>query len=384
MKTVAEGSTFTETAQFLEKETGQPLMPRAGYPKVVLLDPDEDVVYSTTGSPDPQTPGQWIATLTVPVLKLEQKTKFDVRWRFRSQGGERLTERSSVIIAPNAEKRETDIVMMNDDATFDFALPVSFDPNIGHTGIVRIYKDNDRFLPDLALEDAAAASLEIGVDRTACYINLPQDGFPPTLSSYMVRVVVRMGGRPVTYTYKLWSLTPQMLKAMTALEDFVNKARVENIIPQLEYTAGDLVGYLERGLYIFNRLVSITAFTGINMQGTLFDAWLVCAEYYAISAQLIAEGQLQFDFSGQGVSLNVDRTPQLEAALGRIEADMDNRIIPFKKELVKQGNTGGDGSNGDTNMRNPRAFAKLALTNMPTTRLNGLPLGAFGRPFRQW
>jgi hypothetical protein len=33
-----------------------------------------------------------------------------------------------------------------------------------------------------------------------------------------------------------------MSKAMTFLEDFLNKARVENVIPQLEYTSGDLLG----------------------------------------------------------------------------------------------------------------------------------------------
>ena len=384
MISCSEGSTVSISTEFLT-EDGQVLLPKVGWPRVVLQDENRDTLFMAGAAPDPLAPGKWTANITIPTLGLKQKSELSVQWRFVDQEGSKYSYREKLVVSPVVERRETDIVIMFDEPDFSFVLPLKFNPisHPTHSGSLRIYKDNDAIGPELDLADPIV-SMDTGLDRTAVYIPVPTGGLEPRLSSYMVRVRLKTGARSVTYPFKLWTLTPTMSKAMTFLEDFLNKARVENVIPQLEYTSGDLLGYLERGLYMFNRLIHTTGFTGTNMQGMLFDAWTVGSCYYALSSQLLAEGQLAFDFSGQGVSLNVDRTPQLDAALGRIESDIDNRIVPFKKEIVKQGVTGGDGSNGGTAMRNSRSFAKLALTNAPTTRINGLPLGAHGRVFRSW
>lgn len=387
MITTAEGSTFTVSAEFTDDDDNL-LYPVAGYPKVVLLDEEGDVLYSTVGLPDPQTPGLWSADITVPKLSLTAKTEMKVRWRFRAQTGEKLSEKERVIITPTVERRDSDIVIMHDDTFFTFVLPMAIDVTQGHTGSIKIYNNNDTLVPEMLFSDPQV-KLTPGVDRTQVRVNLPASGVVlAKLESYMCRIRVTLGDPAttdyITVSHNLWVLTPSILKAMSFIEAFLNKARVENVIPQLEWTPGDLLNYLERGLNMFNRLVHITAFTGTNMQGMLFDAWMVCSCYWAISAQLLAEGALSFDFSGQGVSLNVDRTPQLDAALGRIEQDMDNRIVPFKKEIVKQGVIGGDGSNGGGPMRNPQAFGVLSLTNAPTTRINGLGLGSYGRVFRRF
>ncbi len=383
MITAPEGSTVAVSAEFLDDDDTV-LMPRTGWPKVLLQDQTGDTLFSTVAAPDVQTPGAYTANVVLPILNLTAKQELFVRWRFVSTDGDKYTFREKLVVTPVVERRDTDIVFMEDEPDFAFVLPIHFDPaKPGHSGSIRIYADNTPVVSGIPLA-APDVSMDSGLDRTMVYVPMPPQVLAPRLESYMVRVRASTGRRPVSYTYKMWCMTPTMAKAMTFVEDYLNKARVENVIPQLEYTAGDLMGYLERGLYMFNRLVHTTGFTGTNMQGMLFDAWTVCACYWGISSQLIAEGQLSFDFSGQGVSLNVDRTPQLEAALGRIESDIDNRIVPFKKEIVKQGVTGGDGSNGNTAMRNSRSFAKLALTNMPTTRINGLPLGAHGRVFRSF
>lgn len=121
------------------------------------------------------------------------------------------------------------------------------------------------------------------------------------------------------YTFKLWAVTPSVLSAATQLEDFINKARSSNVIPELEYTTADLIQYLHRGLSMFNVFrPQLTQFTGMNMQGMILSGWLDCSSYYALVSQLGAEGSMAFDFSGQTVQLNVDRTPAIESVLGRI------------------------------------------------------------------
>lgn len=99
------------------------------------------------------------------------------------------------------------------------------------------------------------------------------------------------------------------------------------------------------------------------------DAWLQCSSYYALSAQLQAEGAMAFDYSGAETQLNVDRTPSIEAALGRVESALTEYVKPMKTLLGRAGVVSGDGSQGGRFIDGSSQIGALSLTNSPTTRL---------------
>ena len=68
---------------------------------------------------------------------------------------------------------------------------------------------------------------------------------------------------------------------------------------------------------------------------------LHCAAYSVLSAQYLAEGQAAFDFSGQAVSLNIDRTQYIDSALGRVISYMENQVPNAKRMWIRS--TGGNG-----------------------------------------
>jgi hypothetical protein len=82
--------------------------------------------------------------------------------------------------------------------------------------------------------------------------------------------------------------------------------------------------------------------------------------------QYMAEGSLAFDFSGQSVSLNIDRTTYIESMLGRLDTMVENQVKPVKRLLAKNGITSGDGSIGSKAMNSN--FGLTRLTMAPTTR----------------
>lgn len=362
-----EGTVLSTSQEFLDDQD-QPLSCKPGYPKAALVDAAELVISSVIATPGP-IPGQWFASLAIPNLGLSANTELTVRWRVVTLSGEKITVKDAVIIEPKSDSRETDIVALFGDLKVSFVLPTTL--NVGDIATYQIYSNNVATL--VAPMDFTDASVNVdasGIDNLRVTIPLAIPSASLYSSLLKVDVTRIAGGIPQSFIYKLWALTPQLFLMMTHLEDFLNKSRIENTIPELRYTTGDLVGYLQRGLDLFNMIEKPTYFTGMNMQGVLFDAHLICSQYYALSAQLLAEGSLAFDFSGQGISLNVDRTPQLESALGRMEALMDSRIVPLKKELIKNGITGGDGSIGASNMNNPQAKGMLSVMNAATTRIS--------------
>ncbi len=365
-----EGSVVTVKNNFVD-DGGNPIIPKPGYPTVVLLDTVGDVVVSVPASPD-VTVGDWIANLAVPNLGLDEKVSFVVQWRFKAVDGSKYQDKEQIIISPRVERRVSDLVLMDDDTSTSFVLPINLNP--ADSCSYRFFKFNDPITPDISVFDPTV-TVSYGVDRTSFVIPVPTN-MQPLLQTYLLRIR-HNNGKSNIFTYKAWCINAGMATGMSYLEDFLNKAHIQNVIPELEYAPGDLMLYLERGLDMFNRISYPTSFTGLDMRGFLQDAWLVCSSYYALGAQLMAEGQLSFDFSGQGVSLNVDRTPQLEAALGRIESDIDNRILPLKQKLAKQGITSGNGNVSSLN--NSHVFGTLGVLNAPTTRLNGVNLRTYGR-----
>ena len=370
-----DGSSVAVTTLFLDEVTNQPLAARAGYPIVRLLDADNAMLSSVVASPS-QVPGEWQATVAVPNMALIDPTLFKLRWRFVSTAGDKTVVTEQLLVQPKTETRRADLVTMAGDVQTQCVLPLAVPQSA--TVSVQMYFDNVAVLP--TPQQMSGAAITRYVDRTAINIDLPT--VQASLYPMLLRAsVVDPGAVARDFTYKLWSITPQIALGVATLEDFLNKSRVENTIPSLAYNQSDLVGYLERGLYMFNTLGNVPSyFDGTNMQGTLFEAWIVCSTYYALGAQLLAEGSLTMDFSGQGVNLNIDRTPQLDAALGRIESALEQRVVPLKKQLSKQGIVSGDGSIGKQSIDRPTNLGILCLTNSGTTRIRGVP-NAFGRRY---
>lgn len=367
METVIDGHSITVQTMFLD-DYDTPLIPATGYPQVAFLDTDKSVLFSASVNPG-ASPGQWEATIALPELGVTKATEYTVRWRLRAVDGERHTNKQPITVVPKADHRDTDVVVMTGETMGDVVLPLEY--QAAYNGSFQIYAQNKpQYTNAVAMSDPGV-TLDIGKDRTFMEFTLPTT-LQPTLTASLLTVKMRVSSRPKMFNYNVYLITPQIALAATAIENFLNKSKVENVIPELEYTYSDLVHYLERGLYLFNMTGSITSFNGLNMQGVLYDAWVICACYWALGAQLLAEGSLSFDFSGQGVSLNVDRTPQLDSALGRIEARIQDTVLPLKKHLASQGILGGDGSQGATALRNSYSLAHLGLTNTMTTRISGI------------
>lgn len=356
--------TVLAVSQVFTDDEESPLIPAAGYPKVRLVDSEGDLLVSVIAVASSE-PGKWTANIPVPKMKLEERKEFRVKWRFLEDNGSKHTATEVALIEPSVDQRVSDIVAVDGSPTCVATLPVSIQDD--WTGSWQIYQNNEAKVKNPDPLDVLTK--RVTMDSTS--ITIPLSALTePSLNAHLLSFNVQPpAGRSRLYNYKLWYVSSQIMLGMSHLEDFLNKSRIENVIPELRYTDGDLLSYLERGLYMFNRVGYPTAFNGTNMQGILFDAWLICSSYWALSAQLLAEGSLAFDFNGQGVSLNVDRTPQLDSALGRVESQIEQHVVPLKKLLNSQGITKGDGSVGATSLNNPASVGCLGIINANTTRL---------------
>lgn len=366
---VVEGNLISVEESFLDPY-GQPIYPERTDlgPIVSLVDERENYVYLETVATTAETPGHWTADLAIPIMDLLDDKHLTVVWLYRGETGINKTK-TELIVEPALDHRITDIVTIRaEDSTFDVTLPFHYNTN-GDSVKFQLSVNNQIIIDGV---DANTAGTEVLSNRSkSCTFRIPLWAASRRLEpmALIVKHTTLQRKTPRLYTYKLWAVTPQILVAGSMVEDHIDKARARNVIPQLEYTQADIMGYLYRGLALFNQIgPRVTGFSGLNMQGTILDGWITCACYYALSAQLQAEGQMAFDFTGQVVNLNMDRTPSIEAALGRIETMIQGPVTNLKRLLSKAGITDGDGSEGGGKIDGARAMGQLGITNSPTTK----------------
>ena len=128
MISCSEGSTVSISTEFLT-EDGQVLLPKVGWPRVVLQDENRDTLFMAGAAPDPLAPGKWTANITIPTLGLKQKSELSVQWRFVDQEGSKYSYREKLVVSPVVERRETDIVIMFDEPDFSFVLSICMHNN---------------------------------------------------------------------------------------------------------------------------------------------------------------------------------------------------------------------------------------------------------------
>jgi len=362
-------------------------------PYVTILDENKDTVLEAIAIPDINgAPGDWSATITIPIMGLERRSEFVAVFKFKTAEGDVHKTKQSFHVDPSQETRETDIVMViGRDKRIEFSLPVEYVPPIaaipaniststpaqpaipGDSLLLSLYMNNT---PLYGVDGLLASDTTSGVNVTP-HIGKTTIQAPAIVGrnqlepmALLVDYKTPQQSLPKTFTFKVWAVTPSILVAASQLEDFINKAHAKNVIPELAYTQADLIQYLHRGLALLNSFPpQLSSFTGMNMQGMILDGWLMCSSYYALASQLQAEGAMAFDFSGQSVSLNVDRTPAIESALGRVESALSDRLKPMKQLLAKAGATSGDGSIGGQVINGSTNLGTLGVINAPTTRV---------------
>jgi hypothetical protein len=105
----------------------------------------------------------------------------------------------------------------------------------------------------------------------------------------------------------------------------------------------------------------------LNAKGGIREYWLRFAEVMALRSQFLAEGEKVFNFSGQAISLEVDRTQYYQTLADNIQSYLDAEGKQVKQNLIKKGITAGDGDVSDLSAMRRGANGAVAITLTPAT-----------------
>lgn len=151
-------------------------------------------------------------------------------------------------------------------------------------------------------------------------------------------------GRTVRSAASIWAVNPSILSAADELRNWMNRLHVEARLQEVDFDIVDLLRWLQMGRDMFNAIGFATNITMTNSVSANHYFWMTCSEIRALRNQYLVEGMRSFNFSGQSVTLDVDVTQYLESVASALQSEVDQNLIPYKKQLKEYNITGGDGS----------------------------------------
>jgi hypothetical protein len=168
----------------------------------------------------------------------------------------------------------------------------------------------------------------------------------------------------------MFIVTPIMLDAIKDMQTWLNRAYVDSgMQPGTTFEPVDFIKYLRLGRDQFNAAVIPTNFTMTAADGPIRWFWIGYSCVAACRAQYLAEGMKAFDYAGQVVQLNIDRTPFWDQMAQALEAQLSEQVKPFKDVLAKRGVIDGDGSNMALR---PGAVGSIGITIHGLSPVRGL------------
>jgi len=168
-----------------------------------------------------------------------------------------------------------------------------------------------------------------------------------------------------------WVILPSMSLAIADVKAKINKARTTLYgATDLLFPEATILTWLRRAADAFNMWGGqFSNITFTNPTGPMREYWLLIAELYAIESQYLAEGEKAFEFSGQAISLTVEKTSYLDNMASKIQSRLDNELPNIKRNLIIKGNDTGDGS-GDPRALQFGAMGSVGIAISPATVYN--------------
>tara|TARA_Y100000310_G_scaffold339024_1_gene430409 strand:+ start:389 stop:1528 length:1140 start_codon:yes stop_codon:yes gene_type:complete len=334
---VVRGTSVLFQELFIE-EDGTPLLPSdpSAYPSLSIMSPTEEAIQTGVATQVPASPGRWQFSWFVPAdAELSTSdTPWQIEWVMLTNGGRQVTRSANFVICDNIEATPDERQYFN--LTFCGQSERS------------LIKFKDR-------QDSVKVSLMCGstvtdlsptvqeVQQGQYYVYYVDTAPLTQTGSYMVVWNTRQTPLSPASTFiqqirvpemLFWQLQPDFRMLIDKLQKKIGHVQA--------YSDADLYGYLQRGVDIINQTNPITGWSlhSFPTQYGMTTFLIAAAAWWGLQAQYLSEGELSFSFSGQTVTLDVDRTGIYESAMSRLKDYLDSELEKTKRNALRRVSVG--------------------------------------------
>lgn len=320
--------------QLFLDESGDPLIPidPSQYPSVALVSPSEEIIQQGVGTPlgDGRYRYNWFVPGDAELSSFNTTWRID--WFFLTTGGRQLTKTSSFTVIDNVvataeERAYTNLTMANTSERL--FLKLSRDPAEVSVTLMNMAGVTETYVPQKVIMDgyttfyADTSDLSVG-----CYI-----------ATWTVRETPISPAQ--NFVQQIRAPENQFWFFQPSLRMLIDKIQKKEGHVQA-YSDSDMYEYFLRGLDIVNQANPISGWTfgAIPVIGGFESYLIAAAAWWGLQAQFLAEGELQFDFTGQTVTLGVNRTAAYTDAIARLGEYLKTELPRTKRNWLRRTSVG--------------------------------------------
>lgn len=184
-------------------------------------------------------------------------------------------------------------------------------------------------------------------------ISIPAVSLPETTGSYLLIYTINyVGGGSDRVMHQLYWTNNRILNLVMQMRNYLDKARLTEVDPTLQWWDSELVMSTIEGLnYINGHAPVITYWRPSDLPQALHTHWYYASLLHALNMRYLAEGMTNFEFTGLNTTVNVDRREAISYKIEELRGYLD-RLEIIKKSAVTQAGAGTpDATVGTTSSR---------------------------------
>ncbi len=331
-----------------DQAAGVPLVPfdASRYPSYAIFDPNGTTIQTGKAEVDGQTPNYKVPfTPAIDAILTNDDRRWRIDWFMLTDVG-RSVQTSELFDMRDVDITEAEVpeqkVLALDDKKKRLRLPLPKRP----VSIELMVKDANN--PTILITPLAAVFPPSGPnpsiteiqngDQYVYVYDIPPDTFT---AGHTYQAVWSVLPTPVAEEdqYRATIEVPpfQLLQHFDSLRMLLDKFKMQKNMSIQAYQESDIYEYLKRGSQIINSLDPVHLQWQITQIPEVVQPWwLFASTFYGLQAQGILETYLQFNFSGQSVTLDYDHAGQLDAIAQKMWDTLITKFTATKKQLYRK------------------------------------------------
>lgn len=363
MKDLKPGGSFVAVTDFFS-ETGAPLVLNTA-PDYAVRDENQNLIVAGIGEQTTRAE-RWRATISLPDTLTEGN--YFVIWKGVSGKTTQVNREQFSVVDATPNYYELDLLVPERSSIVD-VLKAESGENITDITVEVITTEGTPLYRSQGLTDISSGvqgNQQIFKLKTPRLATL--DAGPSAFAVYLINWSFLVDGEPETEHHFVYVVNPNVLAYVNELKRMIDKAGIQHPNVNLRYNNVDMVAYLNNGLQWLNaQPPQQTGYTLGTIPNSLYSYVLYAAAIHALESRYMAEAEAAFNFSGQPIELQVDRTGFIESAIGRYQDKLSN-VNDVKKGIAMSGGSGVSSGSLYANSQ-----GSLTLSEGPLTYLSLMP-----------
>lgn len=209
-------------------------------------------------------------------------------------------------------------------------------------------------------------------------LDLPESTVP-----YLIYYTITTAAGTEHVVHQLYWTNNRMINLSMRMRSYLDKARLTEIDPTLQWMDNELFAAAYEGLQYINAFPPEITYWKFSELPQSFDLnWMYAGALHLLNTRYLAEGMTKFDFTGLNTTLNVDRQESLAYKIDELK-DFLSKMEATKKSAIR--NEGKGSADPTAGLTNGRGFvAMLGLSINPTNNAARLRGSQAMRRFRPY